>query len=70
MWSANKADELAHALQPVQAAVSTEAESRRRVKATESLPVQNAYFGDLVDCVGPLAQSLSYVWQDTNRKLN
>ena len=55
-----------------------EAECRRRVKekgaADEKdkerglVPIQSTYFADLVDCVGPLAQSLSYAWQDVNRR--
>ena len=28
---------------------------------------QSSYFSDLVDCVGPLTQAVSWVWQDTNR---
>ena len=74
----HKLDELAHPLQPVQSAVTHEAECRRRVKekgaADEKdkerglVPIQSTYFADLVDCVGPLAQSLSYAWQDVNRR--
>jgi len=30
--------------------------------------LQNAYLHDLVDCVRPIAQSISWVWQDTNQK--
>ena len=65
----HKHDELGHALRPLQKAVTREVECRtRRAKGTEALPWQSSYFTDLVECVGPLTQGLSMVWQDTNRK--
>jgi hypothetical protein len=61
----HRADSLAYALQPSQSACA-DYELRRRHKG-DTLPVQSAYVRDLVDCVRPIAQSLSWVWQDTNR---
>ena len=62
-------DELGHPLQALQPSVTREVECRtRRAKGAETLPWQSSYFTDLVECVGPLTQGLSWVWQDTNRK--
>ena len=47
--------------------VSEDVECCRRCADDEN--VQNLYFEDLTDCIGPVAHSLSCVWQDTNRTL-
>ena len=62
----HRGDCLGCPLVTVQPAVSHEFECRRRHKG--DLPIQSTYFVDLVDCVGPIAQSMSHIWQDTNRK--
>ena len=41
--------------------------ARRKGKAEDEGPVQSVYLHDLSDFVRPVAQSLSWVWQDTNR---
>ena len=43
---------------------------RRRLpkgSAGGSPDAAHQYFADLEDCMSPIAQALSYVWQDTNR---
>ena len=62
----HKADVLAYALQASHPSISAEVECRRRVNKGEA-PIQSVYFSDIVDCVGPITQTLSWVWQDTNR---
>jgi hypothetical protein len=61
----HRGDCLGHPLRSSQATISDEVECRRRHKG--DLPIQSSYFEDVVDCVGPIAQSISWVWQDTNR---
>ena len=61
-------DPLGYSLQPTQPGVTSEVECRVRYKAgADGASVQSVYFNDLVDCVPRLAQSISWVWQDTNR---
>ena len=48
--------------------VGEDIECRQRQAKGESHSMQNFYLHDLVDCVRPIAQSLSWVWQDTNQK--
>ena len=70
-----------HPLQPSMSGVTEDIECRQRhVHAhtrgqpgtargqPEAHSMQNAYLHDLVDCVRPIAQSISWVWQDTNQK--
>ena len=74
-WSnfRHKGDPLGYALQQTQpeGVVAQEAECRQKPKAERKgdapPPAQSAYFSDMVSCVGPIAQSLSWVWQDANR---
>jgi len=61
----HRADCLGYALQAAYPTVGSEFECRQRHKG--DLPIQSGYFVDLVDCVGRIAQSISWVWQDTNR---
>ena len=61
----HRADCLSYPLQGAHPAVTTEVECRRRHKSEQ--PVHNSYYADLEQVVGPIAQSISWVWQDTNR---
>jgi hypothetical protein len=70
-----------HPLQPLMSGVTEDTECRQRHGHAhtrgqpgtargqpEAYSIQNAYLHDLVDCVRPIAQSISWVWQDTNQK--
>ena len=61
-----------HPLQPSMSGVTEDIECRQRHGHArgqgEAHSMQNAYLHDLVDCVRPIAQSISWVWQDTNQK--
>ena len=64
----HREDCLGYPLQAAQSTVSKDVECRRRLKGDQ--PIQSEYFSDIVDCVNSLAQSISWIWQDTNRKHN
>ena len=63
----HKHDAISLPMRPSNASVSDDVECCRRCADDEN--VQNVYFEDLTDCIGPVAHSLSCVWQDTNRAL-
>jgi len=64
----HKADTVGFPLQVTHTAVNyeTEVNSRKKQDAKERV-IQNAYLNDLPEFVRPVAQALSWVWQDTNR---
>lgn len=64
----HRGDLAGYPLQPSISQVSEDVECKQRLAKGESHSVQNAYLHDLVDCVRPIAQALSWVWQDTNQK--
>jgi len=64
----HKGDLSGHPLQPSMSGVAEDIECRQRLAKGETHSMQNSYLHDLVDCVRPIAQSISWVWQDTNQK--
>ena len=64
----HRGDLAGHPLQPSLSGVTEDVECRQRQAKGEVHSMQNAYLHDLVDCVRPIAQSISWVWQDTNQK--
>ena len=61
----HRGDTLGFPLQSTHPAITQENECCRLHKS--EAPIQSMYFSDLVECVSPLAQAISWVWQDTNR---
>ena len=64
----HRGDLAGYPLQPSISQVTEDVECKQRHAKGESHSAQNAYLHDLVDCVRPIAQALSWVWQDTNQK--
>ena len=63
----HRSDATGCSLLPTNKGVTLEAECRRKAKGEAAGSAQTGYFDDLVDCVRPIAQALSHVWQDANR---
>ena len=68
----HRGDSLSHALQSTYPAVTTQVECKlRRLKDKDKdkadLHIHDIYFSDLINVVARIAQSASWVWQDTNR---
>lgn len=63
----HRSDLIGFPLKPSHPAVTNEVVVGQPRPKGDDRPVQAAYLTDLADFVRPVAQSLSWVWQDTNR---